>query len=116
MGAMLTYGILLVEDNPGDADLLTERLEDTPFVTFAVLRATTVLILRNGRYAYWGSPYLDDHGEEDIDIKRGRALRLNKERFDELHRLWVQGVIEHDSRVLSCTVREQRDEWLDMMG
>ena len=42
MGAMLTYGILLVEDNPGDADLLTERLEDTPFVTFAVLRATTV--------------------------------------------------------------------------
>jgi hypothetical protein len=77
---------------------------------FLVLRATTVLILRYGRYCYWGSPYLDDHGEEDIDIKRGRPLRLNKERYDELHRLWVQNAIEHDSRVLGATVREQHDD------
>lgn len=33
------------------------------------------------RHAFWGSPYLDEHGEEDSHLRRGKPLYLNPSRY-----------------------------------
>lgn len=46
---------------------------------FLLARVTTVLLLRDARAAQWTSMFLDEWGEEDLNIKRGKPLHLNKE-------------------------------------
>lgn len=48
-------------------------------VFFLLHRCLTVL-LRGPYAAYWMSPYVDEHGEEDHGLKRGRPLHLSTER------------------------------------
>lgn len=50
--------------------------------------STAVLVVSGRRYAYWGSLYLDEHGEEDRDLKRGRPLFLSAARFRLLELQW----------------------------
>ena len=38
-------------------------------VIFININSTYVYILRGKRYASWASLYLDEHGEEDRDLK-----------------------------------------------
>jgi hypothetical protein len=42
-------------------------------------RHTYVLLLRESRATQWTSVYLDEWGEEDIALKRGKPLYLNDE-------------------------------------
>jgi hypothetical protein len=39
-----------------------------------------VLLIHGALACYYPSPYLDVHGEEDIDLKRGRPLTLRRAR------------------------------------
>ena len=39
------------------------------------------------------APYVDDHGEEDAGLRRGRPLHLDAERMRTLNRLWAQHAI-----------------------
>lgn len=71
---------------------------------FLVLKITSVHIIREGRTANWGSPYLDAHGEEDENLDRGKPLFLNLERYSALERLWLTHGFDQDSRLLSITV------------
>ena len=41
------------------------------------------------RHAWWGSLYLDHHGEEDRGLRRGRPLVLAPNRLAELTTLWL---------------------------
>eukprot|EP01133_Synstelium_polycarpum_P012396 gene12396-14546_t len=43
-----------------------------------------VFILNRTTYKVWGTLYLDQHGDEDIGLKRGKPLYLNKERVQRL--------------------------------
>lgn len=70
---------------------------------FLHVSSTSVLLVRGERLATWGSPYLDEHGEEDIELRRGKPLRLNAARYAQLRRLWITQGIEHDSHVLAKT-------------
>eukprot|EP00871_Galdieria_phlegrea_P002761 jgi/Galph1/3486/GphlegSOOS_G2139.1 len=74
---------------------------------FLLLKATWVLIIRNNRTAIWGSPYLDDFGEEDIELHRGKPLYLNKERIETLEKLYVTQGFDYDSRVLTKSTQLQ---------
>ncbi|CAF4628619.1 unnamed protein product, partial [Rotaria sp. Silwood1] len=38
---------------------------------------------------YWASLYLDKHGEEDINLRRGRILYLNENRLKILYSAWI---------------------------
>ena len=50
-------------------------------------RADTLLVLGR-RHCWWGSLYLDAHGEEDRGLRRGRPLLLAANRLAELAALW----------------------------
>ncbi|CAL8088764.1 unnamed protein product [Calicophoron daubneyi] len=43
----------------------------------------------------WGSIYLDDYGEEDLELKRGKPLFLNAERFALLENQWLSHSFRH---------------------
>uniref|UniRef100_A0A5K3FC77 E3 ubiquitin-protein ligase n=1 Tax=Mesocestoides corti TaxID=53468 RepID=A0A5K3FC77_MESCO len=43
----------------------------------------------------WGSIYLDSYGEEDLDLKRGKPLFLNEERFAMLESQWLSHSFRH---------------------
>lgn len=72
-----------------------------------------MVLIRGDRIAQWGSPYLDEHGEEDIDLRRGKPLHLNAARYAQLRRLWVTQGIEHDSHVLAKSSLQGGADFLD---
>ncbi|KAA3675811.1 E3 ubiquitin-protein ligase UBR3, partial [Paragonimus westermani] len=43
----------------------------------------------------WGSIYLDAYGEEDLELKRGKPLFLNEERFALLEHQWLSHSFRH---------------------
>lgn len=53
-----------------------------------------------GRAAYYHSPYVDEWGEEDMKLNRGRPLYLSLPRLRALHALWrAHGVAQEVSRL-----------------
>ncbi|KAF1335353.1 E3 ubiquitin-protein ligase ubr1, partial [Globisporangium splendens] len=48
-----------------------------------------VAIIGGSMAAYFPSPYVDAHGEEDIGLQRGRPLRLDMARYRYLESLWL---------------------------
>ena len=56
---------------------------------FLVVRRTEVLLVRGRKHCWWGSLYLDGHGEEDRGLRRGRPLKLAPNRLHELTTLWL---------------------------
>ena len=70
---------------------------------FLVLRLSTVLLFRGKRISVWHSIYLDDHGEEDIELKRGKPLYIDNSRVEQLLKLFLSQDIDHDTRILSKT-------------
>jgi E3 ubiquitin-protein ligase UBR3 len=71
-----------------------------------ILKSTYVLILRDEKRAVWGSLYLDEHGEEDPNMRRGKTLFLNQNRYEELLRLWLNQSFDHDSKIIAATVSD----------
>ncbi|CAN0327572.1 unnamed protein product, partial [Ectocarpus sp. 8 AP-2014] len=57
---------------------------------FFLVQRCVVLLIRDSRGAYYPSIYLDDHGEEDAQLRRGRPLFLNKHRYDSLKQLYLR--------------------------
>lgn len=46
------------------------------------------------------SPYLDAHGEEDPELRRGRPLNLDAACYSQLARLWAASAFEFDTHML----------------
>ena len=51
-----------------------------------LLGSSQVLLIRDGYAAYAPSPYVDAHGEEDHELRRGRPLLLNRKRCASVRR------------------------------
>lgn len=49
--------------------------------------STLFLSTENGTFSM--APYLDEHGEHDVGMKRGRPQFLHQARWDEVRRLWL---------------------------
>ncbi|CAD5211492.1 unnamed protein product [Bursaphelenchus okinawaensis] len=56
---------------------------------FLSLTSTMIVIIHGGLCNFWGSIYLDDHGEEDRNLRRGKKLTLSTTRLRRLTELWV---------------------------
>ncbi|KAI9909055.1 hypothetical protein PsorP6_014486 [Peronosclerospora sorghi] len=56
---------------------------------FFLLRSSSVLLVYGPRSSYFGSPYLDMFGEEDINVRRGRPLYLSAKRMKALQALYA---------------------------
>ncbi len=45
------------------------------------------------------APYVDDYGETDEGLRRGNPLKLDKDMYDELQRIWMtNGIPDKISR------------------
>ncbi|KAL6987618.1 RING-type E3 ubiquitin transferase [Sarracenia purpurea var. burkii] len=70
---------------------------------FLLIRKTTILLQRSARQALWPSPYLDAFGEEDTDMRRGKPLYLNEERYAALTHMVASHGLDRSSKVLRQT-------------
>ncbi|EYB87910.1 hypothetical protein Y032_0255g327 [Ancylostoma ceylanicum] len=43
---------------------------------FIALNSSLIVVVREGLAAVWGSVYLDAHGEEDRNLRRGQSLHI----------------------------------------
>ncbi|XP_065665179.1 E3 ubiquitin-protein ligase UBR3 isoform X4 [Hydra vulgaris] len=65
---------------------------------FLVISSSLTLIIRDERICPWGSVYLDSFGEEDKDLKRGKPLFLNKERYAKLESEWRMHTLDKSNK------------------
>jgi len=79
---------------------------------FFLLQKCTVLLVHNKKSAYSASLYVDENGEEDPGLSRGRPLFLKEERFEALATLWRQhGIPGEVAQIRSTSDRVIRDNW-----
>jgi hypothetical protein len=55
---------------------------------FLLLRKSNILLIRGDTACFYSSVYVDEHGETDEHLRRGRPLFLNARRYDALQQLW----------------------------
>lgn len=70
---------------------------------FLLIKRTTILLQRSARKAPWPSPYLDDFGEEDSNMRRGKPLYINEERYAALTEMVASHGLDQSSKVLGQT-------------
>jgi len=76
---------------------------------FFLVQKCTVLLIRDGKAACWSSLYLDEYGEEDENVRRGRPMFLNQNKYKALKIMYVQhrvaqevtSIRSHADRVIS---------------
>ena len=65
---------------------------------YLAVYSSTVIVIRGRRACVWGSVYLDMHGEEDRDLKRGRPLYLSQLRYNVLEQQWLTHSFDHTNK------------------
>lgn len=79
---------------------------------FFLVQKCTILLMHNNKSAYSPSLYVDEHGEEDVGLKRGRPLFFSEERYQALETLWrTHGIPREVSQIRSTSDRVIRDNW-----
>jgi hypothetical protein len=79
---------------------------------FFLVQKCTVLLMHNDKSAYSPSLYVDENGEEDIGLRRGRPLFFSEERYQVLETLWrTHGIPREVSQIRSTSDRVIRDNW-----
>lgn len=96
---------------PGPCTLHARQIGSGVGIFFLVQKCT-VLLMHNNKSAYSASLYVDDHGEEDPGLRRGRPLFLKKVRYQALETLWRQhGIPREVAQIRSTSDRVIRDNW-----
>lgn len=57
---------------------------------YLLLKASVIVLVARGLAAYFGSVYVDHHGELDINLRRGRPLSLDHQRYHNLNRMYAR--------------------------
>uniref|UniRef100_A0A2C9KCF7 E3 ubiquitin-protein ligase n=1 Tax=Biomphalaria glabrata TaxID=6526 RepID=A0A2C9KCF7_BIOGL len=65
---------------------------------FLLVNSSLVVVVRGQRATLWGSVYLDEHGEEDRDLKRGKPLYLSMARYNLLENQWLSHSFDHSCK------------------
>ena len=96
---------------PGACTLHARRVGSGIGIFFLVQKCT-VLLIHNNKSSYSSSLYVDEHGEEDPGLRRGRPLFLKDERYEALETLWRQhGIPREVAQIRSTSDRVIRDNW-----
>ncbi|KAG0145609.1 hypothetical protein CROQUDRAFT_658403 [Cronartium quercuum f. sp. fusiforme G11] len=56
---------------------------------FLLIKKCSVLYLSTQNGTFTMAPYLDEHGEHDMGMKRGRPQFLHQVRWDEIRKIWL---------------------------
>jgi hypothetical protein len=79
---------------------------------FLILSSSSILLVRHTFAAYFGSVYVDTHGEMDLGLKRGKPMTLSARRYAALNELWAKGMIGRETtRIRSTSDRTIRLGW-----
>ncbi|ORX64383.1 hypothetical protein DL89DRAFT_252038 [Linderina pennispora] len=54
---------------------------------YLLVKKCGLLLLHHDNGCFMSAPYLDQHGEVDLGLKRGRPLFINQNRYDEMRKL-----------------------------
>ena len=96
---------------PGACTLHAQQVGSGVGIFFLVQKCT-VLLIHNNKSAYSASLYVDEHGEEDPGLRRGRPLFLKDERYESLEKLWREHSIPREvAQTRSTSDRVIRDNW-----
>ncbi|KAJ2309235.1 E3 ubiquitin-protein ligase ubr1, partial [Coemansia sp. RSA 2705] len=79
-------GFCCQEDGIGECNMHMKTCGGTIGVYLLVKKCGLVL-LHHDNGCFMSAPYLDQHGEVDLGLKRGRPLYLNHGRYEEMRRL-----------------------------
>jgi hypothetical protein len=97
---------------PPGACTIHARKNGSGIGIFFLVQKCTVLLMHNNKSAYSASLYVDEHGEEDPGLRRGRPLFLNDVRYRALELLWrQQGIPREVAQIRSTSDRVIRDNW-----
>jgi len=97
---------------PPGACTIHARKNGSGIGIFFLVQKCTVLLMHNNKSAYSASLYVDEHGEEDPGLRRGRPLFLNDTRHRALEQLWrQQGIPREVAQIRSTSDRVIRDNW-----
>ena len=97
---------------PPGACTIHARKNGSGIGIFFLVQKCTVLLMHNNKSAYSASLYVDEHGEEDPGLRRGRPLFLNDARYRALESLWrQQGIPREVAQIRSTSDRVIRDKW-----
>ncbi|KAL7569357.1 hypothetical protein ACA910_010445 [Epithemia clementina (nom. ined.)] len=97
---------------PPGACTLHARKHGSGIGIFFLVQKCTVLLMHNNKSAYSPSIFVDEHGEEDPGLRRGRPLFLNDVRYRALELLWRhQGIPREVAQIRSTSDRVIRDNW-----
>ncbi|CAL1696803.1 unnamed protein product [Somion occarium] len=84
---------------------LHERTCSGPIGIYFLPKRCSILFLYANSGTFAQSPYLDVHGELDINMRRGRRQYLHHARWEEVRRLWLtHGIPTTIARKLESTV------------
>lgn len=96
---------------PGACTLHSRKIGSGTGIFF-LLQKCTVLLVHNKKSSYSASIYVDENGEEDPGLSRGRPLFLKEERYAALSALWRQhGIPGEVAQIRSTSDRVIRDNW-----
>ncbi|RZF32781.1 hypothetical protein LSTR_LSTR017542 [Laodelphax striatellus] len=65
---------------------------------YLVVTSSYVIVIRGKRACLWGSVYLDNYGEEDRELKRGKPLYLSPGRYQLLQQQWLAHRFDHTNK------------------
>ncbi|KAG0236519.1 hypothetical protein BGW41_000387 [Actinomortierella wolfii] len=66
---------------------------------YLLIKKCVILLLHSRNGCFHPAPFLDEHGEADLGLRRGRPQFLNPLRYDDLRRLWLtHGIPIHVAR------------------
>ncbi|KAJ2758012.1 E3 ubiquitin-protein ligase ubr1, partial [Coemansia nantahalensis] len=74
------------EDGVGECNMHMKTCGGTVGL-YLLVKKCGLLLLHHDNGCFMSAPYLDQHGEVDLGLRRGRPLYLNKTRYEELRRL-----------------------------
>ncbi|KAJ2596788.1 E3 ubiquitin-protein ligase ubr1 [Coemansia sp. RSA 1721] len=74
------------EDGIGECNMHMKTCGGTVGV-YLLVKKCGLLLLHHDNGCFMSAPYLDQHGEVDLGLKRGRPLFINRSRYDEMKKL-----------------------------
>ncbi|KAJ2745977.1 E3 ubiquitin-protein ligase ubr1 [Coemansia sp. BCRC 34301] len=74
------------EDGIGECNMHMKTCGGT-VGAYLLVKKCGLLLLHHDNGCFMSAPYLDQHGEVDLGLKRGRPLFLNRNRYEEMRKL-----------------------------
>ncbi|KAJ2722882.1 E3 ubiquitin-protein ligase ubr1 [Coemansia sp. Benny D115] len=74
------------EDGIGECNMHMKTCGGTVGV-YLLVKKCGLLLLHHDNGCFMSAPYLDQHGEVDLGLKRGRPLYINRTRYEEMRKL-----------------------------